>query len=643
MNNATKTQLMDWFTGNFTPQTQPSDLDTFKGLITKNLSFMLSPLGSDTEIINAVQITSPNGNNSTWIVVLLWNNTTKRGGFALLDENFTQKALLTQYDSGVNIGRIDNLQVDEEGRIYAVEFRPSEERVRFLYLTNFLIKIGDEYKVDIRKAYNLPINWETLTTLYNRATTQMYKIPNVAKYCIILKYENTQVGQGAEGYDIVIMEISVESGTTFKYTRMIPPTTNVTYKPFVSWDNNNLFTIISYSLTTGSGISMLFKITNVEKAEYSDNMWFTPSADFINLSKDLNIPINSDCYSIDSNNLLITHIGTNKLIFSKIAINNTTGTVTDVKEYDESTTNVQVIFTECNGYLYAYTCCEDNVDYEEAFIHIMNKTTSISSNDFNKSIIRSTTGGGEHPSFFGTKFFLVQNNFNLYKYYACNDFAGLYVIPIQIEIYNENNYNGSVYFGDNMFIGNQGYIYNSEGINFARNLYNKTIQDNKTTYSLEVPNNMLNDYPLSIQQLIGETKFTLEHNTKPITKNIYEDLIINFINAISIVNKIDEDRPIYFKNGASRLNDSISNTKDYDDSKMTKYRINYSDNTNEIGLLTITNVNSFKYNLSFSLQPTKQISSIDFISDDENTIYNTITPTLELNKHYDLSVDVHIE
>ena len=108
------------------------------------------------------------------------------------------------------------------------------------------------------------------------------------------------------------------------------------------------------------------------------------------------------------------------------------------------------------------------------------------------------------------------------------------------------------------------------------------------------------------------------------------------------MNNINET-PTYNKIGATRLNDSISEEKDYDDSKMTKYRINYSDNTTYVGILGSEKIDTKKYELSLFVNVDKAITSIDFISEDENTIYNTITPTLEIGKAYKLSVDVYIE
>lgn len=637
--------LIDWLTGNYQVEEQPTDYETFYNENKKNISGFLTEMGSDTKILNGVQITSPNGNNSTWVVLLLWNNTTLRGGLLLLDENFQPQALLTQFESGDYIGRIDNIQVDESGRIYALEIRPTEQRIRFVYLSNFLVKIGNEYKLDIRKAYNMPIDWNTVSTLYNYGTTYLYKIPQVSKYCVIVKYSRDDPTY-ADGYDMYSIELSVENGNTFKTGRIVAPSQNVMYKPLVSWNSNNIFTITATTfLGYGQTTNTLAKFTIVEKEQYSDNSWFSHTLQWITLNSNIIVPKDSDMYNIDSNTILIVNVKYDSdLFFSKITISGNTGTITNVKDYyfDYDLTNVQVKFAESNGYLYCYYCvAKPNLWFEEAVIHIMNKTNSMAASDFNKYVIYNNQYD-EYPNYFGTSLFFVQNNFNLYKYYTghlISSTPAYYEFTIVNEIYNENNYNGPGYVGYNSLIGNQCTLDNSYGIVYARNLYNKVINDNKTTYSSLVPNNMFNDNPITNINLDSETKYTINSENKQIEKNVYEELIINFINYINIIN---QDTQTSFKNGASRLNDSVSQTKDYSNAKMTKYKINYTDNTSLIGNLTITKTDYTTATITFQIEPTKEVKNIEFISNDELSVYNIITGNFEAGSRYNISQDVRI-
>ena len=100
----------------------------------------------------------------------------------------------------------------------------------------------------------------------------------------------------------------------------------------------------------------------------------------------------------------------------------------------------------------------------------------------------------------------------------------------------------------------------------------------------------------------------------------------------------------YNREGASRLNSSISRDKDYNNAKMTKYRVNYIDNTSVIGDLEIVSQGtSATLRVRFKVKPTTQVRNIEFISNDEQSVYNTITPTLEVGKRYKITQLVHIE
>ena len=94
---------------------------------------------------------------------------------------------------------------------------------------------------------------------------------------------------------------------------------------------------------------------------------------------------------------------------------------------------------------------------------------------------------------------------------------------------------------------------------------------------------------------------------------------------------------------ASALNQSICSTLNYDDIKLTKWRITFSDNSTKIGTLTTTKVSDYAYNLKFIFYTSKDIKSIELISNDENVVYLTINElNLSLNKIYKISQNVEV-
>ena len=177
---------------------------------------------------------------------------------------------------------------------------------------------------------------------------------------------------------------------------------------------------------------------------------------------------------------------------------------------------------------------------------------------------------------------------------------------------------------------------------FARNLYNKTISDRVTQSTIEIPNNYLNDVMIARQDLISETNSIMVDNNNIITKNMYETLFINFINTLQMINKNDLNNPILNPTGAIRLNQSISQVQDYTSQKISKARINYADNSNEIIPISFIPVGSVM-RTEFTIYNSKGIIDIELISEDEKTTYNTITGDFELDKTYTVSQDVTVD
>lgn len=220
-----------------------------------------------------------------------------------------------------------------------------------------------------------------------------------------------------------------------------------------------------------------------------------------------------------------------------------------------------------------------------------------------------------------------------------------YKIARYTMVYSDERYNGLSYIANNALSANRGMLFDSNNkLLFARGLYNKKVYNNQTMSVINVPYNMLNENIIANEKLYGETGFNLVDHTDDIMKNIYEDLYINYINAINMSN---QNTDIHINNvfGASRLNKSSSKELDYNNAKASKIRVNYSDNMNYVTMASnsITN-NVCTYQIGVHVPSDKEISSIEIISNDEATTYQTITGiTLQNNKYYIISQDVHIE
>jgi hypothetical protein len=208
--------------------------------------------------------------------------------------------------------------------------------------------------------------------------------------------------------------------------------------------------------------------------------------------------------------------------------------------------------------------------------------------------------------------------------------------------FNELNYNGVRYSSTNMLIPVKSVLADEyDKMLFARNLYNRTINGNTTVSTLNIPNTNLNNIQIPQQILIGATNYHLQNGTDVIMKNIYEELNINFSNTIYMTNENNPQNIIYNQDGANRVNDSSSNTNDYQDAKVSKVRINMG--RDEI----VFNVEFYPlknyYYTFFGIYVAEEIDSIEFISEDEETVYNTITGDFEIGKLYTIRQCVTID
>lgn len=220
------------------------------------------------------------------------------------------------------------------------------------------------------------------------------------------------------------------------------------------------------------------------------------------------------------------------------------------------------------------------------------------------------------------------------------------------EIFNILNYNGEPYENINSLVPKYVNLYANKGgeaseIVFSRNLYNKVINGNVTQSTIEIPNTQLNDVVLNSEYLIGDTNKTLITKNYTIEKNIYETLLLNFYTTINIKNSNDPQNEILNPTGASKLNKSMSNDTDYDNSKATKIKVYYDNNTsfirelNQLEILNQDNLTTYIFNI---FVPTdKNVEKIEIISNDENTVYQTISNmNLEKGNLYQIKQECEI-
>ena len=76
----------------------------------------------------------------------------------------------------------------------------------------------------------------------------------------------------------------------------------------------------------------------------------------------------------------------------------------------------------------------------------------------------------------------------------------------------------------NSLVPNSGQLFNQNNIViFARNLYNRIVNNNTAISTLEVPNDMLNDEIISIEKLMSETNTNLVNANEKIENTSSEN------------------------------------------------------------------------------------------------------------------------
>lgn len=547
------------------------------------------------------------------------------GFMIILNANFQIIQSTKNYSSGSRMGEFLGIFQDNDGSFYGIEKTYDIGTNRFIILNNILIKNETQtnYQFKLQKSYNIPT---TLSELFR--VDGIIKNENGAQYLIYGTTSNNNY------YKPIAIEFCINVGSEnewIEYTCEIEETQDYyvnSISCFVQWDDSNDINIIM-AVSRDSYI-YLFQNNNEILENYktynlglSTNYTLSPIiTNQTNIYVYVAYRVFNNIGTMEDKQVSIYRINNDivkKIYESEIA----TGPSYNFLDYGYyiNQTNVSFYFNmpvSTNYEKYKYfggMIVEDKVYFP---LEIEINISDISNIAFHKSF----------------------NTYNLYTYVLqIGDI--LYKVPF---VFNQFNYNGAPYENINSLVPHQGILYdNNDKIIFARNLYNRNVNANRTVSTFEIPNTLLNNMVISTQKLISENNDLLVEREQSITKNIYESLYLNFYNTLIMKNS-NNNQEIINSEGASRLNNSISNLNDYQESRATKIRIIYSDGTKKTVDIEIPTIENNTATYKFAIYVDKSINSIQIISEDENTIYQEINNlNLEINKYYLIKQDVKIE
>lgn len=202
-------------------------------------------------------------------------------------------------------------------------------------------------------------------------------------------------------------------------------------------------------------------------------------------------------------------------------------------------------------------------------------------------------------------------------------------------------YSSTPYYNNNFMIPQYLNLYTNQNDNtsvvYSRDVSDRFVTGNQLTATFNIPNYMLNDETIKREIINTQTNLEIENDTTNYSKNRFENLYITYMYGIAVNDNTNENNLIN-QEGSNRIADSVWKTLDYQAVPITKARITYEDETQEIiniGTPTISE-NTATYNFNVE----GNIIKIEYISNDENTVYatyrcnlngtNTITQTIEV-------------
>ena len=618
MEQSFKNNVLAYLLGQLDIETPISPAPTFinAGSETNNFQQQMEAKFGENYIIRGVtqSVTSE-------ITVLYGNDAEANNSFiVLLDKTGNIIQIITEYANGNPLDQIIAINVNpEDGTFYAISI--SGGTFKFLMFNNFTVKLPTQttYQVTVRYTYAL-LNFNESTWV-----SGIKKSTQSATYLI---YGNQIYSYNTNTYNkpiAVLLKVNVgqeNEETLFTSTSSTTGTdVNVYDATIVEEDDNLSFTLrcIASSIATHGTYTERIGV-------YTENVT-TP------MTKGRDIGL----YGSPTAGLVMTSVGQNVYI----------GYNDGIKELSYCLDYINDQTTDFAENIYKQPCTYETGGYS---LLVQNNIVFFLLNQYNGSEYVDYVGiaynnnayAYEIGSFTNESLLFGNSAFNLCDFYVQN---GNTSYNIQT-IFNPVNYNGSSYTDINSMVPNSGTLtgQNNE-ILFARNLYNKTVTNNTTISVIEVPNTYLNDVTIAEQNLLSETNSLLNTNIQTINKNIYETLNINFINTLNMINENIPANPIINTTGASRLNNSVSATTDYSNAQMGKYKVNYAD-----GQSVTLPINEVTYtgntgSVSFIIYVGSEISNIQLISNDEQTVYQQIDVSdlnLEIGNFYQLTQQVKI-
>lgn len=568
-----------------------------------------------------------------------------RGIITLLTNDFIPIKSFFQYNSGTNLRYIHCMNQSDDGTFYIVDGPdyPSDEswsfttsQKRFVMLNNFAQQINGEYTLSLQKSYNFPSSYN------NFFCRKMFKNINSSRYILV---GNQLRDQNSPDFDAVrIIDLTVNVGSSNEWSKIDDNGEGwLMGDSYVEFQDDSYFLeiILKSTQNTANTIYVWKKDFEDERPATESIMSFSfnPYIDSFNYQNQSVFLNKNEVYFVQNNQqwgnsgvTMSKYIG---LYYCNLSTNQSK---TFYEKYlgDYDFCNIEAIYiTENNGEIY--------VEFNNNF----DSTNNLADYYFQRLDNNWNPIKVSEQQFFNfdRRALYVRNNYNLVNCfsYMTNPQSQYWKQYNIKENYNSSNYNGEPYINTNALISHSGELYSNDNLVFARNLYNKTISENTTVSTIEVPNNYLNGIDITKKNLLSETNLNLIQDNNTIQKNVYETLFINFINTLIISDQNSSSRLINSA-ASTYLNSSINDGTKYDSAKFyNKGILTYQDGSTKEINYEFQDINDTSTHILFGVYVDKLINKLEIVSTDKTVVYQTIDLTeLEINKIYNIKQKLEV-
>lgn len=575
----------------------------------------------------------------------------KKSFVIVLDKNYNPLKYVDKYASGTPLNPLVKLNANDDGtgKIYGIDLifksdLTTVDRRRVVIINDFTLT---NFEIRLLNSYDIPQYNGNLLSIEH-----FVKSNTESKYFIVYHYMVRNTGTGK----------SVSYGGGLEFVNNVGSENKWNFYPYVG-SKNIEWNGFNRGFPNWGNEKLEFKIFSSYKTDLYNNNSIAMAVLNSHVDGETTNCIDGISANLPDECQWISQIGSSVSLNEDILVETiSTGDVTTkyVIEYSLNDLSYKVRYSK-DDYIFSNTSLGYIQSYDEINLFSINNKfyflrhyqyyeadrTNYTYNYFDNKLYLEQIYDDNVIEFFIKDFeqqsdtnysLFISNVFNLYEF-------GLifpnFILKLS-QIYNSVNYNGKSFTDKNSLIPNSAILYSNGSPVFARNLYNKTLNGATTTSTIEIPNNYLNDTLVDKSNLLSKNNNVIINYNNSFDKNIYETVYLNFVNTISVINQ-NETLPVYNNGVATKLNTSINNPTDYDDLKLTKFRINYQDGTNVISNLQAKLSEDGSYQLLMTFYLSKSADTLELISENEETVYLTYSlSNEEANKYYSFKQRVRI-